>query len=257
MSADEERKYVEEVGNAGAFSISPDGPSRNLPTSPILSDLGTIWNPQRFAVPRLPLSVGLLEDRARFSKLPTPRVSNVPVKFPGSDYRVPTELACAEEALRLCVAFEHAINPAVDEYYAYLTVDRDVIAAGYAQRGLDIHADFLQGKRKSPKTLCDHGYLCTDRDPPNFFDQPFRLTTNDVENDSYNPVFQRQARADCAVQVNPYEVVLFDAYCVHGAVPAAETAMRTFIRFFYSVSVYDRVYDGHRYTHNTLFDYHW
>ena len=250
----EPRKYVEEVGSTGAITLEPrPQPPPTPPQSPVLDDIGRIWDPARFTVLREPISVGPLRDRTRFSRLPTPRVSNVPVKFPGSDYRIPAEVACAVEALQLCIDCEHAINPDVDAYYAYLTVDRDVIPEGWAQRGLGVHADFLQGQRVSPKRAGDHGYLCTDRDPPVFYRQPFELTAEDVANDAFNSAFERQAQAQFAAPVAPYEVVLFDSYCVHGAVPAARTARRTFIRFFYSLAVYDRFGD----THNALFDYRW
>jgi hypothetical protein len=48
--------------------------------------------------------------------------------------------------------------------------------------------------------------------------------------------------------------MMFDAYSVHGAVEAQETAVRTFVRFFYSLSVYDWTRGN---THNALFDYDW
>lgn len=247
-------KYAADVGAAGGFSISPQGPVPELPDSPILTDIGTVWDPDRFAVARGPISLGYLEERARFSTSSTTTVSNLPVKFPGSDYRVPSELACATEALQLCITCEHAINPEVDEYYAYLTVDRGRIPAGLTQRGVDIHADWLQGQRVSPKTPIEHGYFATDRDPPRFFNQPFYLRASDIETDSFNAAFEAQARPRCAVRPDPYEVLLFDAYSVHGAVPASTTGTRTFLRFFYSVRIDRRFASG---THNSLFDYDW
>jgi hypothetical protein len=249
----EERKYAADVGAAGGFSLSPGAVGALPAGSPVLEDVGTVWDPARFAVPLRPLTVGRVEDRERFSEEPATRVGNAPVKFPGTEYRFPAEVACATEALQVAIDCEHAVNPRVDEYYAYLTVDRDVIPAGIAQRGFGAHADWLQGTRVAVKRLADHGYMCTDRDPPEFFHQPFELSEEDVANDAYNRVFEQRADPASVVRVEPYDVVLFDSYCVHGAIPATATAQRTFIRFFYSVGIYDR----HGDTHNSLFDYHW
>jgi hypothetical protein len=250
---EEDRKYVEVAGEQGGFGLTPSGARRELKLSPVLDDLGTIWDTDRFAVPRVPVSVGRLQDERVFSRLKTPRVSNIPVKFPGSDYRIPREVRCVAEALQVAIDCEHAINPDVDDYYAYLTVDRDVIMEGYAQRGTDVHADWLQGTRYETKRPIDHGYLVVDRDPPLFFDHPFTFTAEDIATDAYISVFNEQARYDRTVSSEPYEVVLFDAYSVHAAVPASETKLRTFMRLFYSVSVYDRAGD----TRNALFDYDW
>jgi hypothetical protein len=246
---------VEVAGREGGFTLTPSHAPRELRSSPVLDDMGTIWDPERFAVPRTPVSVGRLEGQAQkiFSRLKTPRVSNMPIKFPGSDYRVPREVRCAAEALQIAIGCEHAINPDVEDYYAYLTVDRDVITEGYAQRGTDVHADWLQGTRYATKREIDHGYLVVDRDPPLFFDHPFTFTAEDIATDAYISVFNEQADYDRTATCDPYEVVLFDAYSVHAAVPAGATELRTFMRLFYSVSVYDRAGD----TRNALFDYDW
>jgi hypothetical protein len=246
----EARKYVEVAGAAGGFSLRPSGPGPELPESPILSDIGSLWDPARFAVARAPLVVGRVEDRRRFSSPIPARVSNVPVKLPGSEYRFPAETESVREALQLMIDCEHAVNPAVDEYYAYLTVDQDVIGEGQSQRGTDVHAEPLQGTRIDPKRAADHGYVCTDRDPPRFFGQAFHLSAADVAADAYNDAFAAQARLESAVRAAPYEVVLFDAYSVHGAVPAAATARRTFIRCLYSTGVFAYPSD----TRNALFE---
>jgi hypothetical protein len=250
---DEERKYVAEAGAHGGFELLPGAAAPPPGPSPVLDDVGRVWDPRRYAVQRAPLPVGRLSDRVQFSRTPAVNVSNTPIKFPGTGYRVPDELAGMTEVLQRCIDCEHAINPAVGDCYAYLTVDRGLIPAGYAQRGFDVHADFLQGSRIAPKRVVDHGYLCTDRDPPRFYVQPFELTDEDIAADAYNAAFARQARPEHATAAAPYDIVLFDAYCVHGAVASARTAVRTFIRLFYSVAIYDRFGD----THNALFDYRW
>jgi hypothetical protein len=252
-SPSQERKYVESVGEAGAFTLAPAAVAPLPSGSPILDDLNTLWDPGRYATARRPVSIGRLADHQRFSSTPATRMSNVPVKVPGGEYRFPVEAACAKEALQLCIDCEHAINPAVEQCFAYLTVDRDVIQTGWAQRGLGAHADWFQGTRIEPKMAVDHGYLCADRDPAEFFAQPFHLSAEDLATDTFNEAFARQARPECGVRADPYEVLLFDAYSVHGAVPAHATAQRTFIRFFYSVAIYERPQD----TRSELLDFDW
>lgn len=244
---------MEVAGEGARFALSPSGAPAELGASPILDDVGAVWDPDRYAVPRVPLVVGRVQEERVFSRLRTTGVSNLPVKFPGSGYRIPRELRCVAEALQIAIDCEHAINPDVEASYAYLTVDRGLILEGATQRGTDAHADWLQGTRYETKLPIDHGYLVVDRDPPLFFDHPFTFTAEDIATDAYISVFNEQADHDRTVSCDPYEVVLFDAYSVHAAVPATATGQRTFMRLFYSLSIYDRAGD----TRNALFDYDW
>ena len=243
---------TDELGSNGGFVLAPTA-AVSLPPSPVVDDINTVWDTARFLVPRRPVSVGHLGDRTGFSTPLGLTVDSMPLKFPGTDYRVPRELESMAEALQLAINCEHSINPAVGDYYAYLTLDQDWIKQGETQRGLGLHSDGVQGTSVQPKREIEHGYTCTDRDPTRFYCHPFDLSGYDVDRDWFNGVFEAQSDHDQTVQLPPYDVVLFDAYSVHGAVPAAADGSRTFFRFFYSPVRFTRFGN----THNALFDYQW
>eukprot|EP01047_Picozoa_sp_COSAG01_P077758 COSAG01_NODE_14119_length_1494_cov_0.932616_2_plen_377_part_00 len=79
-----------------------------------------------FGTPRHPpLDVAPLRHRPRFMRPPAVEwVEDLPLKFPGTGYRVPSEFAQLAEPIALAAAFFHAIgggDAATDDYYCYLT----------------------------------------------------------------------------------------------------------------------------------------
>lgn len=63
--------------------------------SPIIADLNSIWNLDKFMIPRKPLTVGKLsgEEIKVFSQENVPRVLDMPIKFPSSNFKVPKSLS--------------------------------------------------------------------------------------------------------------------------------------------------------------------
>jgi len=246
---------VTALGEHGEFSIIPD--AHDAPKlredSPILHDINTTFSVEGFAVPRTPLKIGetALES---LQELPEEiAIADMVIKWPGLGYRVPTEVAALRGLLQNCANVEASINPHIDDFFAYLTVQRSVVQAGKKSRSNEPHSDSVQGKRIQPKQIIEHGYTMTDTDPTRFFTHGFDLTGVDPDRYWLNAFFNDQANLGSSVQFNPGDVVLFDAYSVHDGVPSEQTCLRTFLRLIYSVRVFDRLGN----TVNKLFDYDW
>lgn len=241
------------LGLKGGFTLQARPISQPLPASPILDDIHTIWDQTRFARARHPIPVTRLQHPEAFSASAAPSCADMPIKFPGQNYKIPAELQQFRESLQACVDFENAANPHAADYYAYLTIDQRPVERNKSQRPLGLHSDSVQGARIQPKVEIEHTYLCVDRDPTSFMAQSFNLEGYDADRDWLNAVFDLQADPAKKMALDPYTVAFFDAYTVHTAELAKEDGMRTMLRLIYSVRQFDRLGN----THNALFDYQW
>lgn len=243
------------LGGAGGFEISPD-PSR-VPAIPLdhllVVEIQDVFNLSGFERPRTPLVVG----QGSLADVPEPTdIHNVPLKFPGTEYRIPQELAYLEDMLTTCASVEQAINPNHDDYYAYLTLERTWVEKGLTQRTPKIHSDGLQGARVQPKVRTEHGYLLADDYPPEFFAHPFDMTGIDVNVHDMDMVYAAQAQEEATVSFGPEDIVLFDSYNLHRARQATRSGVRGFFRVTYADPA--RQFDRQGNTVNTLFsdEYH-
>jgi hypothetical protein len=226
--------------------------------SPVLRDLNTIWDVEKFKTARTPVSVGFIpeEERAEFCKEHAPIVRDMPIKFPNSDVRIPRELSQFEGAIRQILTVEKAINPDFEEYYCYLETDQSVVEPGVLQRELPCHVDGLQGARTNPKVKINHSYIVGSAIPTTFYPQSFDLTALDETKHNYFWEMNRQVAETGgvnAVQGEPWEIQLMDAYTVHRGSEATERTPRTWIRVTFEVREFDRIGN----THNPMFDYDW
>src|SRR5687767_4258099 len=95
--------------------------------SPILAKIGTIWDLENFRVARRPVELGLVpaEQRPILAAPGLPRTLDLPIKFPGSAFRVPQEFAQLRWLIQRVADLESVINPRLyDEFYCYMTVDQ-------------------------------------------------------------------------------------------------------------------------------------
>ncbi len=229
-----------------------------IDSSPILRDLNTVWDVEKFKTPRIPVSVGFIpkDNRELFCKPGVPKIRDMPIKFPGSDVRLPKELAQFEGAIRQIMEFELRINPDFDQYYCYLEVDQSTVIPGRLQRELPCHVDGFQGARWTPKVKINHSYLVGSSLPTVFYPQSFDLTALDETKHNFFWEMNRQvAETDSkyAFQGEPFEIQLMDAYTVHRGCAAAEPTERTWIRLSFEVRVFDRIGN----TKNPMFEYNW
>ena len=130
--------------------------------SPVIQDLNSTWDLKKFLTPRLPVSLGTLsaEELAEFTKWNAPRVLDLPIKFPGSDFRLPKELAQFSAVVQRIANYEKAINPGCfDEYYCYLTVDQGEVGSARVHEQKAIGDAFFFGRgsqleAREPKQRC-------------------------------------------------------------------------------------------------------
>ncbi|MES2971253.1 MAG: hypothetical protein V4702_02960 [Patescibacteria group bacterium] len=227
------------LGEQGGYNLdldpqfAPGAPDGSL----IARDINTIFDLHGFEEPRMPYVVG----EADFSQvLIGTKYNSVPLKFPGSEYRVPKELACIRYILELCASHEQGLNPRVDEFYAYLSLQRSEVIQGQRQNSGGLHSDGLQGRRIQPKVMIEHGYSATDRDPTLFFPQVYDMDGVDIDTHWMDDVFAGQTDREKRISFAAGQVTVFDAYCVHQAVPATSTGPRTFFKLTFANRQYDR-----------------
>lgn len=251
------------LSTAGAILLEPhpeDSRESIDEHSLVLAGLNSVFDLQQFKIPRRPLSLGkipgheallLVEDRG------VPRVTDLPIRFPGSNYRLPAELGQFESLVQRIANFESRINPRIhDEYYAYLTVHQGFVEAGARQRPSPCHVDGFQGARFPIKERCNHSYVISNAVPTNYYVQPFDLDQLDISKHNVFWELNRQVELANAVHVwqpEPYELILMDCYCVHRGAVAANRVWRTFVRISFEVRKFDHIDN----THNPLFAYDW
>lgn len=242
--------------------IEPD-PKAILPAlpadSPILAQIGTIWDLEQFKVARRPVELGQVPEaeRAALVRPGMPRTLDMPIKFPGSDFRLPAELAQLRWLVQRVADLELAVNPRrYDEFYCYLTVDQGPVRGGVLQREAPCHVDGFQGARWQPKVRINHTYTVTDCLPTAYYVQPFEFTGLDEARHNFffemnNQVARTQSAH--AWYAAPWELTLMDAYTVHRGAAAEVDTYRTWCRLSFEVRMFDRLGNAH----NPMFRYDW
>jgi len=247
----------------GGIYFEPE-PEKNIVVvpadSPVIKTLNSVFDLKNFKVPRRPVSLGILtedEKELMAANLGAPRTLDLPVKFPGSNFRVPRELAQFVPVIKRAANFEAVVNArCYDEYYCYLTIDQGFVTPGRLQREAPCHVDGFQGARWRPKVRCNHTYTVSNVVPTAYYVQPFDFDQLDeaVHNFFWEMNYQvAQTNSRFAWQPQDYELTLMDCFCVHRGMPALKRVFRTFVRISFEVRIFDR--EGN--AHNPLFQYDW
>jgi hypothetical protein len=248
-------------------SLSSDGleivadASKNtvkIEDNPILTDLNSIWDLNKFMTPRVPVSLGFLSEaeQAVFSQKGVPRTLDMPIKFPGSNFRLPKTLEQFRSVIERVAHFEAAINDCFDEYYCYMTVDQGLVKPDTLQREAPCHVDGFQGARWNPKVRINHTYVISDAIPTTYYVQPFELSHLDEAKHNFFWEMNRivaETKSAHAWQPQVNEINMIDAYTVHRGTEAQEETFRTLIRLSFEVRKFDRLGNAK----NPLFQYNW
>ena len=227
--------------------------------SEIIRCLNRVYDYSEFKNARKPLSVGFIPEKERelFSKPESPRVLDMPIKFPGSEVRLPQELAQFASVIQTIIDTEYAINKVCfDEYYCYLTIDQRPVKKDTLHREAPCHVDGFQGTRWNPKVRNNHTYTVSDHLPTVYYQQPFDLDHLDpAKHDFFWEMnyIVAQSGSKFAVQPDNFEITLMDGYSVHRGVEAKENVFRTWLRASFEVRVFDRLGNAH----NPHFYYDW
>ncbi len=242
---------IYEMGAHGGFdlSIHPISLGEVEINSPILADMNSPYALEKFHRMRTPIVVG----RSSFEGLPLGlRIHDLPIRFPGTGYRVPDELQAIRDTLEICASFEAAINPDVDDYFAYLTLQYTDVEPGTSQRISTTHVDGFQGPYRQPKIRPEHGYISVTRDPSFFYAQSHDFDRLDINQDDVPAVLAETSREDAALRCNPNDIVLFDAYTPHRGVVTETPGPRGFLRLRYCDPAHHANRQGR--TKNLLFE---
>lgn len=231
------------------------------PDDVLVNDLNVPFSMDRYKVPRRPLNCGVLDpwERSAFVAPSDARnVLDMPIKFPGSDFRLPMEYAQWASVVQRVADAEWALNKrCYDEYYCYMTLRRERVPKGGQGHYAPCHVDGFQGARWTPKVRTNHTYTITNALPTTYFVQPFDLSALDVaKHDVFWEMNRQVALTNSAHAWSDYpdfSLMLMDAYCVHIAMDAPEERDRVWLRFSFEVRQFDRLGNGH----NPFFAYDW
>lgn len=112
-----------------------DIPSSFLFASNISTD-SSRWDITRFQTPNLPCVISAARKDLAMIKH---RILDCPIRFPGSNIRLPNEILPLIPEIMDIFEYEAAHNAHFDEYYAYLATDYGFIKAGEIQRKPGCH----------------------------------------------------------------------------------------------------------------------
>ena len=102
-----------------------------------MRNINTRWDYAKFAEARHePVVIGRVEDEARYMQPPVlAHLEDTPIKFPGSDYRIPRELEQYAEVICKVADYWARINPDEgDDYYCYVSLTAGAVPPETAQR---------------------------------------------------------------------------------------------------------------------------
>lgn len=219
----------------------------------IVKTVHSIFNKSLFSFSHTPLYVDQISNMKKFSSLNNLRVLDMPIKFPfSSDYRIPKELIQFDEAIAKCASFEAEINPNIEKYYAYLTIDQGRVFPNQFQRTAGCHTDGFQCADDN-KNPIGRSYIIHDCIPTVFYPQSFRTDYLNEAEDNFFLAFDDQAIKEAEITFDNYSIVLMNAYTVHRSATTNYPKNRTFFRLTFDTIKFNRFGN----THNPMFEYDW
>lgn len=219
----------------------------------IIKTVHRAFDKNLYYFPHTPIVVDDVYNVAKFSRRSNLRVLDMPIKFPRSEYKIPKELNQFDEIISKIISFEHTINPFIDQYYAYLTIDQGEVEKNTFQRNPGCHVDGFQGNRVKEKRPINRSYIVYDDVSPIFYAQNFKTSHLNEKTDDFFLSFDEQADETNAITFDPYQIILMNAFTVHKSAKSERFVYRTFIRLSYDTMIFDRFGN----THNPMFQYNW
>lgn len=231
------------------------------PHSLVLNGINSVFNLGGFKQPRLPFSLGLLTEHELAAMLDghgaESKDTDVPIKFPGSNFRIPSKYRQLIPLISRIANIERRINArCYDEYYCYLTLHQSFVRKGLRQRPSPCHVDGFQGARWPGKVRCNHSYVVCNALPTVFHRQSMSLDHLDDTRHNFFLEMDRQVREAGGINAwspLPAELLLMDCYCVHHGACALEDVWRVFVRVSFEVRIFDHIDNGR----NPMFAYDW
>lgn len=186
---------------------------------------------EQYLYPRPPIDMGLVEDEEFACDF---NVLRMPLKFPGTEYRIPDELIGMMPLLARVAEYEAFINARHNDCFCHITFDRSVVPAGQFHRYPGFHGDGVQGTKITPKALIEHSYIFVTDPPTEFCLQPFFMTHLDEAKHNFFKEFDKQARECNVYGALPNHLYLIDPYMVHRTPKIVVPVNRVFGRITYA-----------------------
>lgn len=195
------------------------------------------FNKANFMYPRPPIDMGLV-DTAPFFKGRV-NVLRMPIKFPGTDYKIPNELSFLLPLIERVADYESFINRDHEKVFAHITFDKSSVKRGEFHRFPGFHGDGFQGVKLTPKIMVEHSYIITTDPPTEFCLQPFFLNHLDDAKHNMFLEFDKQANKHNLYGTIPNHLYLIDPYMVHRTPVITKSVERIFVRITFTFSELD------------------
>ena len=196
----------------------------------------TLWDQSNLNGVNLPTVHG----RADFPRRTGLYVLDMPIKMPGTDYRIPSNLS------QYAPLIKRIAERGGSDGYCYLTVDESGMSRNHG-----CHVDGFQGERIGDPLPCDHSFIMYDRGDTDFFKTKFSVEGLDRTKHNFFKEFDKQVTTGDIVRYAPNIILEMDCYTIHRA--ADVQGDRTFFRMSYSMREFDRLGN----TINPMFNYDW
>ena len=246
---------VREDSNLAGFELVRRPATIAVPRSLIIDHMHQPWDPAKYLVPRAPIDIGVVPDldaldqafpplvfESEYRQTGTP-VIDMPIKFPGSQFRVPAAFCRYAELLQQVVDYEAGVNVFMDRYFCYLTIDQAWVKTGKFHRRPGAHFDGIQGLRYQPKLWPDHCYIVSSDTGTGttFYIQGFDFRDANVAAVNWRPLVHSLADEQTTVVAKAGHIYLIDAYVAHRCTQSPTDVWRTFVRVEFSLKIYDKL----------------
>jgi len=224
------------------------------------------WDIGMFNKKSLPVVIDNIKHKNFFQKKDADNnflwLLDLPIKMPGINWKIPTELEQFSEFITKAVQYEKLINPNIENYYAYLSVDQRPVKPNESQRRPGWHADsFITKNTRSDidkkQIDIDSIYLAYDCTPTEFCEGPFTFNNNFDHHNNIDVLnhFEQTAKGKNITTYDPFTILKMGPECVHrvGFNMSNVICQRTFIKLVFSLEIFNRVGNNHNY----LIDYNW
>lgn len=204
------------------------------------------WNVAEFDKPHLPVVVGELSDKAAFSAQKGIRILDMAVRMPKQGWAIPEELKQYKESIKKAWDHEQMINPDIDDYYVYVTVDQKLVLPHKSQRRPGYHSDaFETSETTDAHAKVDHTYIAFDKLSTLFQPGPFPLNGHVDPEDcaAVLKYFDQMAEGKPPITYPPHTMVKLTPYDIHtpDMNQTDETIERTFIKISFSKKPYNLI----------------
>jgi hypothetical protein len=174
----------------------------------------------------------------------------MPIKFPKTDYRIPSELKFLMPLIEKISQYEKFINLEHEQYFCHLTFYNNFLEPNSYQVYPGFHVDGFQGANINPKTKIEHSYVLSTNPTTEFCIQPFFLNHLDESKHNFFLELDRQAKKENIYSTLNNHLYLIDSYMVHRSPKIIKPTFRTMIKVTYSFYESEHI----RNTINPFFD---